>query len=169
MLVVLLPAPVGARAVTLLGSSVPLAGSAFLGGDGNQDDQASYLDWQGLQAAGRVVHSPDPSGADSAFGGGTKEDQPGAWDLKTESGGVNPAKDNILDAYSAVDQPGAETFLYLAFTREKADGSTYVAFELNQAARLWNNGRAQRAGARVTCWSCLPPMAPGWTSCRSDG
>ena len=145
-LVVLLLAPGGAPAVTLLGSSVPLAGSAFLGGDGNQDDQASYLDWQGLQAAGRVVHSPDPNGADSAFGGGTKEDQPGAWDLKTESGGVNPAKDNILDAYSAVDQPGAETFLYLAFTREKADGTTYVAFELNQAARLWNNGRA-----RVPC------------------
>ena len=58
----------------------------------------------------------------------------------------NQAKDNILDAYSAVDQPGAETFLYLAFTREKADGTTYVAFELNQAARLWNNGRA-----RVPC------------------
>ena len=137
------PAPGVAWAATLPGSSVPLAGSAFLGGDGNQDDQAPYLDWQGLQAAGRVVHSPDPNAADSAFAGGTKEDQPGAWDLKTESGGVNPAKNNILDAYSAVDQPGADTFLYLAFTREKADGSTYVAFELNQAARLWNNGRAQ--------------------------
>ena len=66
----------------------------------------------------------------------TKEGQPGAWDLKTESGGVNPAKDNILDAYSAVDQAGANTFLYLAFTRDKADGTTYVAFELNQDARL---------------------------------
>ncbi len=139
-------APGGAPAATLLGSSAPLAGNAFQGGDGNQDDQAPYLDWQALQAGGRVVHNADPNGADSAFGGGTKEDQPGAWDLKSESGGVNPAKDNILDAYSAVDQPGAETFLYLAFTREKADGTTYVAFELNQDARLWNNGRA-----RVPC------------------
>ena len=136
-------APSGALAATLVGSPVPLAGSAFQGGDGNQVDQSTYVDWQGLQAASGVVHSPDPNAADSAFRGGAKEDQPGAWDLGTESGGVNPAKDNILDAYSAVDQPGAATFLYLAFTREKADGTTFVAFELNQDARLWNNGRAQ--------------------------
>ena len=127
----------GASAATLPGSSVPLAGSAFQGGDGNQADQSPYVDWQGLQAAGRVVHSPDPNAADSAFVGGAKEDQPGAWGLTTEAGGVNPGKDNILDAYSAVDQPGADTFLYLAFTREKADGTTFVAFELNQDARLW--------------------------------
>ena len=142
-LAIVVLAPGGALAATLPGSSVPLAGSAFQGGDGSQADQSPFVDWQGLQAAGRVVDSPDPNGADSAFGGGTKEDQPGGWDLKSESGGVNPPKDNLLDAYSAVDQSGADTFLYLAFTREKADGSTFVAFELNQDARLWNNGRAK--------------------------
>ena len=121
----------------------PVGRQRVPGRDGNQNNQAPYLDWQGLSETGRVVHSPDPNTADSAFAGGTKADQPGKWDLRTESGGVNPAKDNIRDAYSAVDQAGANTFLYLAFTREKADGTTYLAFELNQDARLWNNGRAQ--------------------------
>lgn len=135
-----------ARGATLTSSTLPLAGSGFQGGDGNQDDQSPYLDWQGSQAAGRVVHSADPNAADSAFAGGAKENKPGAWDLTTESGGVNPGKDNILDAWSVVDQPGAKTFLYLAFTRQEANGTTFVTFELNQDARLWNNGRA-----RVPC------------------
>ena len=126
----------------------------FQGGDGNQDDavvdDVPYVDWQGFQAAGRVVHSPDPNAADSAFAGGTKEDEPGSWALTTEAGGVNPAKANILDAWSAVDQPGANTFLYLGFTRQSATGfirpanaDTFLAFELNQDPRLWNNGHAE--------------------------
>ena len=81
VLVVVALVPGGASAATLPGSLVPLAGSVFQGGDGNQADQSPYLDWQGLQAAGRVVHSPDPNAADSKFVGGTKEDQPGAWGL----------------------------------------------------------------------------------------
>ncbi len=55
--------------------------------------------------------------------------------------GVNPAKDNIFDAWSAVNQPGARTFLYLGFTREKANGTTTIAFELNQDARTWDNDK----------------------------
>jgi uncharacterized repeat protein (TIGR01451 family) len=131
-----------AQASPLARSMAPLPGSSFQGADGDQDDQAQYADWQGFQATGRVAHSPDPNEADSAFVGGSEEDEPGEWDFTTESGGVNPSKDNILDAWSAVDQPGADTFLYLAFTRESANGTSYVAFELNQDARLWNNGRA---------------------------
>jgi hypothetical protein len=132
-----------AQAAPVPGSSTPLPGSSFQGGDGDQDDQAPYMDWQGYQAGGRVRHSPDPNAADSAFVSGTEEDEPGEWDLTTESGGVSPAKSNILDAWSAVDQPGADTFLYLAFTREAAGGTTYLSFELNQDARLWDNGRAE--------------------------
>jgi hypothetical protein len=132
-----------ALAATLPHGSAPLPGSTFQGGDGNQDDQVPYVDWQGFEGDGRVAHSPDPNEADSAFVGGSKEDEPGEWDLTTEPGGVNPAKDNILDAWSGVDQPAADTFLYLAFTREAAGGTTYGAFELNQDARLWNNGRAE--------------------------
>jgi hypothetical protein len=132
-----------ARAAPLPSGSAPLPGSSFQGADGDHDDQAAYVDWQGFQATGRATHSPDPNAADSAFVGGSKEDEPGLWDLTTEAGGVTPGKSNILDAWSAVDQPAADTFLYLGFAREAAGGTTYVAFELNQDARLWNNGRAQ--------------------------
>jgi hypothetical protein len=138
-----LAVPGAAPAAPVPGSSTPLPGSSFHGGDGDQDDQRPYVDWQGFEAAGRVAHSPDPNEADSAFVGGSKEDQPGEWDLTTESDGVRPGKDNILDAWSAVDQPGADTFLYLAFTRAASNGTAYVAFELNEDARLWDNGRAR--------------------------
>src|SRR4051812_791900 len=130
----LAPAASGAP---LPGSSTPLPGSTFQGGDGDQDDEGSSIDWAGFHAGGRVVHSPDE---DHAFKGGSKEDVPGEWSLISEGSGVSPAKDNILAAFSAVDQPAGDTFAYLAFTREKANGDTYVAFELNRDARLWDNG-----------------------------
>ncbi len=127
-----------ASADPLPGSPDPLPGSTFQGGDGDQADEGSSIDWEGFQAAGRVVHSPDE---DHAFAGGSKEDVPGEWALTSEGNGVSPAKDNILDAWSAIDRPAADVFAYLGFTREKANGDTYVAFELNRDARLWDNGR----------------------------
>jgi uncharacterized repeat protein (TIGR01451 family) len=135
-----------AAATPLPPTSAPLPGSSFQGGDGDQDNAPPRIDWQALQGAGVVEHSPDPNAQDDAFKGGSKEDEPGNWDLTTEAGGVNPAKDNILDAWSAVRQPGRNTFLYLGFTREAAEGTTYLAFELNHDDRLWDNGRA-----RVPC------------------
>ena len=78
------------------------------------------VDWQAMQAAGRVHHSPDPSAQDTAFTGGTEEDKPGLWDLTTEAGGVNPGKANILDAWSSFDPQGGNAFLYLGFAREAA-------------------------------------------------
>ena len=96
-------------------------------------------------------HSPDPNALDSAFKGGNagKENEPGAWDLRSEADGVRPPKANIRDAWSAVGQPGADTFLYLAFTREsdesvlgRGGGTTFVTFELNRDDRIWNNGQA---------------------------
>jgi hypothetical protein len=142
-----------ASAAPLTPSSSPLPGSSFQGADGNQDDASPLVDWQALQAAGRVRHSADPndqdsafkggSKEDSAFKGGSKEDEPGDWDLTTEGGGVDPGKANIRDAWSAVDQPGSDTFVYLGFTRQSAEGTTFVAFELNRDSRLWNNGHAR--------------------------
>ena len=132
-------------------SNNPLPGSSVQGADGNQDDGNGYLDWESLQAGDRVQHSPDPNDLDSAFKGGNagKENAPGDWDLRAEAGGVNPPKANIRDAWSAVGQPGADTFLYLAFTREgdesllgRKGGTTFVTFELNRDDRLWNNGHA---------------------------
>jgi uncharacterized repeat protein (TIGR01451 family) len=137
-----------ASAVELSPSNNPLNGSNFQGADGNQADAAPLVDWQAMEVAGRVRHSPDPNAEDSAFTGGSKEDEPGEWDLTTEAGGVNPAKDNIRDAWSVVDQPDGSTFLYLGFAREESGGDTYLAFELNRDARLWDNGRA-----RIPCRS----------------
>jgi uncharacterized repeat protein (TIGR01451 family) len=138
---ILVAAP--ALATVLPPTDVPLPGSRFQGADGNQDDALPRIDWQALETAGVVRHSPDPNAEDDAFTGGSKEEQPGEWDLTVEAGGVNPPKDNIRDAWSSVRQPGGNTFLYLGFTREAAGGTTYLAFELNHDERLWHNGRAR--------------------------
>ena len=165
-----------ASAVGLRGSTSPLPGSTFQGADGDQDDASRFVDWQGLQARGRVVASPDPNDADSAFKGGTKEDEPGTWDLTTESGGVNPPKDNVRDAWTARDGAHGQSFLYLGFTREKATGTTYLTFELNQDPRLWDNGRA-RVPCRRTGDLLLSYQAEGtaaafvlqrWTTTAAD-
>jgi hypothetical protein len=62
-----------AAAAPLPPSLDPLPGSSFQGGDGNQGDALPRIDWQALQAAGRVTHNPDANGQDTAFGGGSKE------------------------------------------------------------------------------------------------
>jgi hypothetical protein len=142
-LVVWMLAAAPATATPLPPTPNPLPGSSFQGADGDQDDAAQNIDWQALQGAGVVRHSPDPNAQDDAFKGGSKEDEPGGWDLDVEPGGVNPGEANIRDAWSAVRQPDGNTFLYLGFTREDDNGTTYLAFELNHDGRLWNNGRAR--------------------------
>jgi hypothetical protein len=136
-------------------SQLPLPGSSFQGADGNQTNVAPSVDWQGLQAAGRVRHTADPNDDDTAFTGGSKEDEPGEWDLTTEPDGVNPPKANILDAWSAVDQGGADTFVYLAFARggpgiTRAGGTTDLIFELNHDSRLWKNSKNATIPCRRT-------------------
>ena len=140
---ILLACAAPAAAADLDPSDDPLPGSSFQAADGNQAPTTQFTDWASFQSAGRVVHAPDPNDEDSAFKGGSKEDEPGDWDLTTEAGGVNPAKDNIRDAWAAVDQPGGRTFAYLAYAREKEEGTTFVTFELNRDSRLWNNGQAR--------------------------
>ena len=125
---------------------LPPPAPAFQGADGNQDDAAPHFDWQGLQAAGDVRHTADANDEDTAFTGGSREDAPGEWDLTVETGGVRPGKANIRDAWAAVDQDGADTFVYLGFARDSAvslrEATTFLTFELNHDARLWNNGQA---------------------------
>jgi hypothetical protein len=141
-------APAGAAPLST--TSAPLPGSSFQGADGDQDDAAPLIDWQGLAGAERVQHRSDPNDDDTAFAGGSKEGEPGEWDLTTESDGVDPAKSNILDAWASVDQPGTDTFVYLGFAREAGgQATTYVAFELNRNSRLWRN----RQDARIPCRS----------------
>jgi uncharacterized repeat protein (TIGR01451 family) len=132
----------------------PLPGSTFQGADGDQDNPAApstNIDWQALQAAGRVVHSPDADDPDTEFDGGSEDIAPGGWGLRTASGGVDPGQSNIRDAWGAVDQIGAELvppgtipplFLYLAFVRAASGGTSYLAFDLNHDSQLWWNGQA---------------------------
>jgi hypothetical protein len=134
--------------VVLPPSILPLPDSSFQGGDGNQDDAPEGIDWQALQAAGRVHHSPDPNAEDSAFVGGSKEHVPlneagTLWDFTTDPQGVDPAKNNILDAWSTFDAQGPNAFLYLGFTRQGVVGRTFASFELNHDSQLWDNGRAE--------------------------
>jgi hypothetical protein len=128
-----------ASAAVLPPTNNPLPGSTFQGADGNQVDAAPNIDWQGMQGAGRVGHSPDPNAADSAFAN-SKENEPGNWNLTTVAGGVTPGKSNILDAWSAYEVRGTDAFIYLAFTRAESSGTTFLSFELNHDSRLWNNG-----------------------------
>ena len=103
VVVVALAAP--ALAAPFVPTSDPLTGSRFQGGDGNQASAGTLIDWDALVTARRVVHNPDPNDNDSTFAGGTKEGVPNAWTFETSPGGVTPGKANILDAWSAVDQP----------------------------------------------------------------
>ena len=137
-----------ARTRQLSSTADPLPGSQFQGGDGNQDDAAGLIDWQGLQADGRVSHTSDPQANDNIFTGGSEELKPDGWGITTHDGGATPASANILDSYRAIDQsPGGATFLDLAFTREASNGTIFVTFELNQDARTWKNAQ----GATIPC------------------
>jgi hypothetical protein len=156
---VLWAAPGGAQA-PLTPTQDPLDGSGFQAGDGDQDLTVTLSDWQTL---GGVVHSVDANDNDSAFKAGdtAKEDRPGDWALATEKDGVTPGKANILDAWGAVDQRNGRTFVYLAFARQDRElqrvrdrerqlGTTFLAFELNRRARLWDNDNNDET-PRVPC------------------
>lgn len=130
------------------GTNNPLPGSQFQGGDGNQDNAAGLIDWQGMQADGKVGHTSDPQANDNIFTQGSKELSPDGWVLGTSNGGATPASGNVLDIYRAFQHPiGGDAFVYLAFTREASNGTIYVTFELNQDARTWKNS----AGFEIPC------------------
>jgi hypothetical protein len=130
-----------ADAVVLTGSPNPLPGSKFEGGDANQEATLGNLDWGN---APFIDHAPDPNTDDNIFAGGSegKENNPGNWSFGIQDGGSTPPKNNILDAYSELEPNTNDVFLHLAFTRGNDTGTTYMAFELNQRAQLWNNGKA---------------------------
>jgi hypothetical protein len=146
VIAVLATAAAPAAAETLSPTPTPLDGSNFQGGDGDQEPAAPYTDWAPFQTAGRVTRAPDDNTQDTVFTGGG-ELTPNTWTLGTEGGGVTPAQSNILDVYASVDAVGADTFLYLAFTRAKGTGTSFQTFELNRANRLWRNA----AGATIPC------------------
>jgi hypothetical protein len=130
-----------ASATDLPRTEQPLPGSTFQGGDGDQNDGGGFVDWQSLDGVGH--RADEPNQQDSSFTGGSEEQNPGEWGLTTSNGGVSPATDNVRDMWAAVDHPDGDTFLYAAFSRQGGGGTTYLAFELNRVAGLWDNGRAE--------------------------
>jgi hypothetical protein len=157
----------------LLPENPRAGGSTFQGGDGDQDDpvgQAGVVDWdgrQGLQPP--LVHNPDTSAGNLAFTSGSAVEEPFAWTLTSEGAGVSPPKNDILDAWSAIEQPtpppsiDALTFLYLAFTRKEGAGSAAVTFELNRRSDTWVNDNHARIPCRTT-GDLLITATPGGTS-----
>jgi hypothetical protein len=160
----LVVAALGIGASTALGqhrvkrTTRSLPGSNFDGGDGNQADGSGF-DWQGLYQqylAGEAVfgHTMDFAGpsideADDQFTSGSKELDPGDWQLR--KAGAPPAKDNIFDIYRGFEHAeGGDAFLYLAFVREDgfpADSS--VTLELNQRPGLWTNNQNEQVPCRT--------------------
>jgi hypothetical protein len=132
---------VATSATVLPPSPNPLPGSSFQGADGDQDNAGTRIDWQAMQRAGRTYHVADPNASDTIFAS-SKENEPGEWSFDVQKDGATPPKSNILDGWAAVDQSGAEVFLYLGFAREDDNGTTYLAFELNHDPKLWFNGEA---------------------------
>ena len=126
---------------------LPPPAPAFQGADGNQDDTASARRLAAFSGGGQGqahrrrerrghgVHRRQQGGRAGRVGLQNRD-----WN------GVNPGKANIRDAWAAVDQDGADTFVYLGFARHSAvslrDATTFLTFELNHDARLWNNGHA---------------------------
>jgi hypothetical protein len=103
-----------AVAGTLTTTSATLPGSFFQGGDGDQLNAPGLIDWEGLQADGRVVPTVDPNAPDNIFGPGAKELEPDGWSWATQDNGANPKGANFTDIYRAVDPAppqGGDAFL----------------------------------------------------------
>lgn len=121
---ILLIAVAGTASAAVCGAPITLPGSCFNGGDGDQsDDGGGIVDWQSYSGTPAI---PDGTGrGDSKFAGGDKELAPGKWDFITQN---NTPKTDILTAWATMDG----SYLYGSFVREKQNGDTFLAFELNQ-------------------------------------
>jgi hypothetical protein len=150
----------GAAGASAAEEPCALPGSEFQGADGNQNTpgveqvacealkRPTTRDWQSDVLAKKVVASEDPQASDNELSG--KENVPNKWTLGAHVAGVTPPKDNIITAWSEVDQQAASTFLYLAFQREGATGTTFLTFELNQVKGEWENEAKSMIPCRTT-------------------
>ena len=144
-----------AQAVPLTPTDSPLPGSDFQGGDGDQDAENLFRDWQSLVGQPGLVSTNDPNALDSTFGTGSHENDPEHWDILVDPDGVTPGKANFFNSWSYVDQAG-DTFLYLAFDRQESGGNVFLAFELNQDTRRGSMRRATRSSAVPRATSSSP-------------
>jgi hypothetical protein len=127
----------GAAQATL--TEAPFDGTSFQAGDGNQavpDPNPDGLrDWESLANVVGIV-DVDEDNPVAGFTGGSKETEPGAWEL-TDIG--SPPKDDILSAWATTEVVNGHTILYMAFRRLAPNGNTFLTFELNQRTETWDN------------------------------
>ena len=111
--------------------------NGFDGDDGTQVcDPAT--DWACLPAAESVLPIVDATGgADNVFGSGSKEEQPGDWDLIA---GTANDKTDIRTLWVSPQALADASFLRLAFWRSGGEGNAFFSFELNQSGASWENG-----------------------------
>jgi hypothetical protein len=118
--------------------------SCFEAGDGNIVVDHGGNDWQNFSAfpaANRATKDDDLG--DSQFGTGSKEQDPGQWNLNN---GSQPGKSDILHSAYATETIHNNTtglddlFFYGAFQRMAGSGDANVDFELNAVGGTYNNG-----------------------------
>src|SRR4051794_1758872 len=117
-------------------AAITISPSNFEGGDGDTVVNHGGTDWA-TPAPHLTQKTDDDSGATSAFVTGSKEQDPGNWDLGAASA---PSKADILHAAFANDVVGGHLFFYGAFQRLDGAGNANVSFELNQIPGLLPNG-----------------------------
>ena len=122
-----------ADAVEVQPTNLPLPGSNFQGGDGNQanptaaadaTNPAPYpanIDWQHLAGLPGLVHATDPNALDSTFDTGSHENDPLNWDLDLDPDCVTPAKSNFFASWNYVDEtPTAPSSIWPSPAQESA-------------------------------------------------
>ena len=123
----------------LLSSPVAALGaSTFNALDGNLTDDGAETDWC-TPAPNRTVGLDSPSGSsDTSFSSNNnKEDS----DVPTLAVGTIPNnKDDLLREYVASETVGSDLFVYLAWVRADATGTSTIDFEFNQSADISSNG-----------------------------
>src|SRR3954453_13510725 len=120
-------------------AAVSVSPSTFEGGDGNLLKGAG-TDWQDWTGSAGLWQNDHDDKLQSQFGTGSKEQDPGAWDLVV---GSAPSKSDILDAAYASEVVSGDLFFYGAFERLDGSGNANVSFELNREPGTFDNGNDQ--------------------------
>src|SRR3954471_9934185 len=121
-------------------AAITVPPSTFEGGDGDLVVNHAGTDWN--TPAPNLAQATDNDGGPtpSAFVTGSKEQDPGNFDLGVASA---PSKSDILHAAYANDVIGNDLYFYGAFDRLDGSGNANVSFELNRVGGTFNNGNDQ--------------------------
>ncbi len=156
------PARAHAAACTPAGPPVPgapLPGSCFEGYDGDQVDSDGNgagndrLDWQTVISSG--LADTVSGNKDTQFGPGGSEETPDSWTF--DFGSLGSDKYDVVSAWSSVEQDTNDLMLALAFVRASNNGTTHLAFELNQLAPGYRMATETHGGSVVK----VPTRSPG--------